>query len=163
MQLRSSLNYEQLTNSVCLICVASAHKLHAGQDNDLEVLSQAPVVNVPEVAVDPALHLFNASRFAPKAFDLGPAGYSRFYMMAERIIRQQVAEMIVMRQCMRPRPHQRHIPTENIEQLGQFIDAGITQNSTDWRDTRVNSLGLLQIVTVFHHRHRSEFEYHERL
>ena len=38
---------------------------------------------------------------------------------------------------MRARPHQRHLATQNIEELRQLVQAEAAQKKPDWRDARV--------------------------
>src|ERR1700745_4318416 len=106
-----------------LICVASARKFEAGQHKNLQIERQAPIVDVPEIAIDSTLHLLDACGLASVATDLGPSGNYRLDVMTERIVRQQVAIMIVVGNCVRSRPDQRHVSIENVKELGDFIDA----------------------------------------
>src|SRR5438105_9652720 len=77
--------------------VAPASEFQAGQHQDLEVEAQAPVVDVPEITIDAPLHLLDARGLAAIAPHLRPAGDSGLNMMPERVFRQQIAIVIVMR------------------------------------------------------------------
>ena len=62
---------------------------------------------------------------------------------------------------MGPRPHQRHVAANDIDELRQFIDARSPQHPADARHALVVAFGLNDRTAVFQHRHRPEFENEE--
>ena len=53
--------------------------------HDGEVQPNAPIVNIPEIELNPALHFVQGVRFTSGAAYLRPARYPRFDMMAKSI------------------------------------------------------------------------------
>src|ERR1700733_15486454 len=93
----------------CSKSVLSSHNCDACERHNLEIEKQAPIIYIPEVAINSPLHLLDARRLTPITLDLGPTCYPRLDVEPEGILREQIAVVIVVRQRMGPRSHQGHI------------------------------------------------------
>src|SRR3954451_21600481 len=95
------------------------------------------------------LHRINRRRLSPEAVHLSPAGDSRLHMVTERVAPDQVLEVAVMSDRMRSRPNNGHLPSENIDQLGQFVETCFAQPSSNPRDPFIAPDGLLHGGAIF--------------
>src|ERR1700735_3864696 len=140
----------------------------AGKDNkngphhDGEVEPDTPVVDVPNIELDPSLHLIEGVRLAAGAVNLCPTRYTGLYVVAERIFLDNRCEMPFVRRRVGPRPDQRHVTQEHVEQLGELVNAVSTQPPADPRHPLVALLRLLNDVAIFHHRHGAKLVDPER-
>ena len=61
---------------------------------------------------------------------------------------------------MRPRPDDRHVSLQDVDELWQFIDVGSTQDSTNACHARVVLYSLRDLISVLLRRgHRPEFQH----
>ena len=60
---------------------------------------------------------------------------------------------------MRPRPDDRHVSLQDVNELRQFIDVGSAQDSTDACHARVVFHSLRELISVLRRSHRPEFQH----
>src|SRR5262245_65154462 len=82
-------------------------------------------------------------------------------MMPECVVLQQALEMVVMDHGVGPWSNQRHIPAQNVDKLGQLVDARSAKKCADSCHTRVIARRLRDRIPIFLHAHRSELEHHK--
>src|ERR1700733_3002803 len=104
--------------------VARSHHFQDRPDQNHEIKSQAPVVDVPKVKIKTVFHKRDLSGSATRAVDLRPTGYSRLDVMPECIFRQQLTIVAVVSDGMRTGADKGHVADQDIEKLRQLIDAG---------------------------------------
>src|SRR3954451_2577297 len=77
-----------------------------GPGQDCEIQSKAPVLDVPEIQIDPALHIRHRGRLPSRAVDLRPTGDARLDHKPQLVDRDLAPVVRIMRQSMRARAHQ---------------------------------------------------------
>src|SRR5215470_8163100 len=82
-------------------------------------------------------------------------------MMPECVVLQQALEMVIMDHRVGPRSNQRHIPAQNVDKLGQLVDARSAKKCANSCHTRVIARRLRDRISIFLHAHRSELEHHK--
>ena len=109
--------------------------------------------------LDPLPHFIECIGLAAQAIDLSPAGNSRFDVMAPEHLADMIGEHTVVGDRMRTRPHNRHLATQDIQQLRQFIDIGLAQHPPDAGHARIVAHGLAKfIVRIVESRHAAKFQ-----
>src|SRR5262244_1049773 len=83
-----------------LVGVLLAEAAEEGEDQDLHVEQQRPVLDVVEVVLDPLLD----RRVAPPAVHLGPARDPALHAVAEHVLRDALLELLHDRRPLGPRP-----------------------------------------------------------
>src|SRR5687767_1097860 len=73
-----------------LVCVGLAEAAEEGQDQDLHVQQQRPVLDVVEVVLDALLD----GGVAPPAVHLGPAGDAALHPVAQHVLRDALLELL---------------------------------------------------------------------
>src|SRR5262249_4586370 len=68
----------------------------------------------------------------------------------------KLAELTVVRNGMRPRPDERHVAFQDVEQLRQLVDAGLAEPAPERSYACVVRCRLPDIRTVLEDRHRPE-------
>ena len=79
--------------------------------------------------------------------------------MAQRVIRDARFVFVVMGDRMRTRSDERHLATQHIEKLRQFVDTGTAQQSTEPSHAPVVRRGLDDPSAIFGHPHRAKLEH----
>ena len=120
---------------------ASRQKLLAdGADDDHDVHAQRPPLDVIEIVIDPRNRRAGLGRTSPAAADLREPGNARPRRMALKVVWHEVFVRQFRRQHsrnMRSRPDQRHVALDHVEQLRNFVEAGLAQNPPDRRHARI--------------------------
>lgn len=62
-----------------------------------------------------------------------------------------------------PRPHQRHVTLQHVQQLGQLVQAGAAEKGADPRHPSITLGAVGDLVAIFLHPHRAELVDDERL
>src|SRR3974390_1595321 len=88
----------------------------AGQD--LEIEQQRPVLDVVEIELDPLLD----AGLTPQAVDLGPAGDAGLDLVAQVVARDPAAELFEEDRALGAGPDERHVPAQDVEQLGKLVE-----------------------------------------
>ena len=83
------------------------------------------MVDVPNVVFDTLGHAVDGLRFAAVAVDLRPTGDTRLDVVTERVVGDDVLVLGVVGNRMWPGADQRHLSPEHVEQLREFVDAGL--------------------------------------
>ena len=109
--------------------ILSADGLDDRQKNDLCIQPHAGMINIPQVQLDFVLMGQGAA-----AMRLGPARQAGFDGTALALTRRP--QLILPRQ-QGARSDQRHISEKHVEQLRQFIETELPQESSDTGDSRV--------------------------
>src|SRR6185312_9315099 len=76
------------------------------QDNP-KVEPDGPVVDVLDIALDALGHFLDGIGFTAKTADLGQAGKAGLHAVALHVAVKSVAEIVIVGNRMRPRPHDR--------------------------------------------------------
>ncbi len=124
--------------------------------------ARTPVLHIPEVEFDPTLDFLHRVGLSARPIDLGPTGHSRLHVMTEGIMAHAFGEDLVMRHGVRAGAHDRHFPAQYVQQLRQFVDAGLSQHSADARHAFVALGRLADLIAVLGDRHGAKFENLER-
>src|SRR5215831_4253692 len=75
---------------------AAACNFETGSHHDAQIKPQAPVVDIPEIGLDPLHHGLDPDRLATKAVDLRPARNTGLDVMAECIVGDEPSILIVV-------------------------------------------------------------------
>ncbi len=76
--------------------------------------------------------------------------------MAEHVGVDQLLVLLVVRDRVRPRPDDRHLAAQHVEELGELVERGASHEGSDARDPRIVLLRLRDACAVLRDRHRSE-------
>src|SRR5229473_390104 len=106
-----------------------------------------------------ALHLLESICVSTVSIGLRPTRDAGLDVVATSKRRNHLRKQVVVRGCMWTGADDRHVADQDIEQLRKLIDIGAAQDAAQTRYTWIVSDDLPEIVTIFHHGHRSEFEY----
>src|SRR5690606_41009748 len=115
--------------SLQLIGILAAKALEDRLQHDLDVPQQRPVPDVMQVVFDAFLHFLQGIGFTPPAVDLRPAGDTWLDLVAQHVALDLFPVELVVGHRMGSRPHDRHAALQHIEELGQFIQRGPSQES----------------------------------
>ena len=107
-----------------LVSISTAHELEQGEGEYLQVEPEAPILDVPEGHNRPAAPSVEPGSLPAKAIDLSPTGKAWLYVLPKCVLCDHLAITVVVRNSMRSRPDQRHVPTQHVEQLWQLVDTG---------------------------------------
>ena len=88
--------------------------------------------------------------------DLGPAREPRLNQMADVVIRNFFAVEPRERRQFRPWTDERQVSFQNVDQLGQFVEAGAAQEPSRLGHRVVGPVGVVMPIVVV--RHTSEFQ-----
>ena len=100
------------------------------QEDDLEVEEKRPISDVVEVEFDPFFHLLEGVGLASPAVDLCPACDARFDLVTQHVVTDQLAVLLVVRHGVGPWPDDRHLTGEDVDELRQFIQRGLSEKRT---------------------------------
>src|SRR6266700_3619430 len=131
-----------------LISVLVALSRQRGPDENLQVESKRPVVDVVQIVLDPRPHFFDGIRFATKSIHLGPAGNPGLYIVTSRQPRDLTVEHLVVRNGVRARSDQRHVPSNDVQQLRKLINVRSSQNPSDAGDPGIAPCCLTKLSLV---------------
>lgn len=92
-----------------------------------------------------------------KPFTWAPPRDSGLDVIAKGVFRQNFRIFVIVGQFMRPRTDKGHVAEQNVEQLRQLVDAGLTQNAPETGPPWIVPLGLQDHNAVIHHRHGAKF------
>src|SRR5690348_7041861 len=85
------------------IGISTSRELEAGTDKYSKIEPEAPVFDVPKVAVNPSLHQFNLDRLTAIAIDLTPSRKPRLHMRTKCVLRDHLGIAVVVRHSVRSR------------------------------------------------------------
>ena len=103
-------------------------------------------------------HLLVGVGHAAQAVDLGPAGDPGLDVVAARIERDLALELMVMGERMRARADQRHMPGDDVQELGRLVQIVAPQHAADPCDARIVRGRLDNDAAVIGGRHGAELE-----
>src|ERR1700692_1978028 len=110
-------------------------------EKNVEIEQHRPVLDVIEVELDALLDFLLAVALAAPAVDLGPAGNARLDAVAGEIAVDRLVEQPALQFALhgvRARTDQRQIALEyDVEQLRQFVEAGLADKAPDPGDAAV--------------------------
>src|ERR1051326_223966 len=141
------------------VCRRRQHRAH----DDFQIQPQRPVVDVEQVVLDALAHLVFGVDGAAEAVDLGPAGDARLDVVAAAREADALLVFAVVRQRVRPRPDQRHVADQHVEQLRDLVDVPAPPPAADAGQPRIVALRLRYHGAVVERAHGAEFEDAERL
>lgn len=123
--------------------------------DDIHVEQEGPVLQIPDVALYTALHLPELFGLAPEAGNLRPSRDSRFYEVPYHVLVYQLGVFLGMLQHVGAWTYHGHLPQENVDELGQFVDAGLAEEVAQPCLTGI-VCGCLYFVAVFVDTHGTE-------
>ena len=97
-------------------------ELTEGAPDDAEVEPEGPVLDVPDVALDAALHLPELLRLATVAGDLRPAGDAGTHEMAHHVLVDETGVLLGMGEHVGTRSDDGHVTAQDVPELGQLVD-----------------------------------------
>src|SRR5207302_10757253 len=121
--------------SQILVGVSVAIFRKNGKENDPHIKSKAPVLKVEQIV----LHALPDGGVAAPTVDLGPTGDAHLQAMTTVVRRHLVEEFCDKARALGPRPDKTHITLQNIEKLGQFVQARPAQEDCERSASRVGS------------------------
>lgn len=108
-----------------------------GRKNDPDVADGRPAIQVLEVGLKPAAQVSLRVGRAPQAANLRQAGQAGLERVPKEITRVDFPEPLLASQRtdrMRARPDNAHVAAQNVQQLRQFVDAGLADEAADASD-----------------------------
>ena len=142
-----------LRMSVCVLVVYE--HLDGRAQYDAYVEPNAPVLDIPDVALHAPFHLPQLTRLAPESRHLGPPGDARLHKVAHHVLVDERAVYLGMVEHVRARAHNAHVAAQHVEELRQLVDVGLAHEVAKGKLARV-VLGALNAVGVFVDVHRAE-------
>src|SRR6185312_4302103 len=124
------------------ISVGSLDEYQRRAQNDPKVEPDGPVVDVPDIALDALDHFLDGIGFTAKTAYLGQAGKAGLHAVALHVAVKSVAEIVIVGNRMRPRPHDRHMSLQHVDELRQLVETAGTQEAAKPGDPRVVDHGL---------------------
>src|SRR5258708_40142513 len=120
-----------------LVRVAVREDAEEGRHEDLDVEGDAQVVDVVGV-VDRSLL---DRGVLPEVVELSPAGYPRADLVPGRVSLDLLLEQGGEMRALRSRPHQAHLATQHVEDLGHLVEAGSAHETANPGDAGVVPAG----------------------
>src|ERR1700733_1823813 len=111
------------------------------------------------ILLDAPFYECELTSLTAQAANLSHAREPRLHVMPKRVTGDQGAVLIVKRDRVRPRANDRHVASNNVEELRKLVDAGAAQQLPDPRPPPVTTSRLNDRLAVVHHRHCTEFVY----
>ncbi len=126
-------------------------------EDDLDIQPDAPVVNVPEVQFNP---FFDAGVSAVAVY-LGPAGNAGLHLVLHHVERNGFLELLDEIGELRPGADQAHIAFEDVDELGQLVQAQFSQETAELRPAviLVFAPGGIFLFVLFHAAEFQHFEF----
>src|SRR5690606_33626459 len=93
---------------------------------------------------------------------LRPTGHAAFLAMAFHIARDGLLEFLHPDGTLRPRPHQTHMPKQDVDQLRDLVPVGMAHDTANTRHTRVIFLRPAGAMRLSIFTHGAEFDHRER-
>lgn len=94
--------------------------------DDEEIESRSPVFQIPDVELDTAFHLPELAGLATETVDLRPAGNTRLDKVANHVFVDDAGILFGVLQHVGTRTDDGHVAPENVDELGQLINTGLT-------------------------------------
>src|SRR5580765_1071270 len=139
--------------------LAEHHDLHRVEE-DAHIEPERQMLDVVEVVAH-LLRLFLEVVRVPQP-DLRPARDARANRGPQRVIRDAFSEELEVRDRMRPRAHEIHVATDDVDELGQLVETEFPEPFADPRDPVAVVVHPLRRGPVGH-AHRPEFDQLEPL
>lgn len=106
--------------------------------------------------IDARLHLVQSPCLSAVAIDLRPARNSRLYLVPDHVAFYKIAIYLVVRHCMRPGTDNAHAPLQYIDELRQFVQGILPQESPDAGYAGIIPLCLPDGIPIFADAHRAK-------
>ena len=103
-----------------LLCIYHAEKNSPEENSDIQHGRQ--VVDVPEIHFNP----LPDTGVTPESIDLRPPGNAGFYLVLDHVKGDFLFELFNEKRKFRSGAYQAHITPEHIDQLGKFIQTGLS-------------------------------------
>ena len=110
--------------------------------DDEEVEGGSPVFEVPDVELDAPFHLPELAGLATEAVDLGPAGDAGFDEVAHHVLLDEVGVLVGVLEHVGAGTYDGHLAQKDVDELGQFVDAGLADELAYARLARIVEGGL---------------------
>ena len=142
----------------CAHALVIDHRPREGFKQNLQVQKRTPVVDVPDVELDPLLD----AGVAAVAVHLRPTGDAGLHLMLHHVERDLFAELLNKVRKLRPRADQAHVTAEDVDQLRQLVKTCLTDERTEFRATAVTLFAPCRIGLVVH-AHGTELQHRKPL
>ena len=137
------------------------HVRHRLED-DKEVEPEAPVLDVPDVALDAAFHLVEGLGLAAVAGDLAPAGDAGLYIMADHVFVDKLGVLLGVLEHVGAGADDAHLAEKHVDELRKLVEAGVAHDLAPAGDARIALRGL-EAVGLGVDLHAAELEAGELL
>ena len=114
------------------------------------------------VEVDAPLDGLDRRYSTAKAMDLRPSCDARFHLASQRVAVDDLAELDIVLKRVRTRSDERHLASNDIEQLGKFIEARLPETASHLRDARIAAGCLNDRSVILGDCHRAELVHPKR-
>lgn len=133
-----------------------------GLEDDDNIKPDGPVLDVPDIFLHPLLHLIGGLGLSTTTTDLRPTGDAGTNVMAYHVFANQMAIIFGMGEHVRTGTDDTHVATEDIDELGKLVDAGLAEETTETGDAGIMGGGLERVGLIVH-THTAELETGESL
>ena len=133
----------------------AVYGVHHRLVDDEKVKSEAPVLDVPDVAPYSSFHVLQLLCLSTESGDLAPARDSRFHQVAYHVFVDELRIFFRVFQHVRPRAHDAHVAFQHVDELRQLVDVGLPHDVSPFRLSGVVFRGL-QGVRLLVHPHAAE-------
>ena len=124
------------------------HPVEDGHEDNLDVQHESPVLYIPNVFLDTLLHHPSLWSFTSETLDLRPSCDARLYEMAHHVLVDNLTVFLGMLQHVWTGTHNGHVVPKHVDELREFINAGLAQEITPLGLTRIILGGLNQVGLV---------------
>ena len=133
-----------------------------GLEDDKDVEPEAPVFDVPDVALDAALHLVEGLGLAAEAGDLAPAGDAGLDVVADHVLVDELGIFLGVLEHVGAGADNAHLAEQNVDELRKLVKAGVAHDLAPACDAGIALRGL-QAVGLGVDFHAAELEAGELL
>ena len=109
------------------LLVPLEHVRH-GLEDDQEVEPEVPVFDVPDVALDAALHLVEGLGLAAEAGDLAPAGDAGLDIVADHVLVDELGVFLGVLEHVGARADDAHVAEQHVDELRELVEAGVAHD-----------------------------------
>lgn len=117
------------------------------QEDNFYIKPEAPVLNIPDVSLDPLFHLPKLMGFAPEAGYLCSSRDARTAEMTHHVFLDEFAVYLRMMEHVGAWLNDAHVAFEHIDKLWQLVNIGLAHEIAKRKLARV-VLGGLNIVGI---------------
>src|SRR5450432_2105364 len=124
-----SASFTNARNRPALSGMVATKYVNDRQRDDAQVEPDRPIFNVVQIIPDPFLQVGSAAEIV----DLCPAGNARLDQVLLHVTRDLLLETMDEFRTLRPRPDDRHLALEDIDELRKLVQAGPPKERAEGR------------------------------